>query len=107
MPTWRAARRRRPAAAAATWRHPAPGPTSTAAGRPCTSTRAARATSFPGSLEGIGSRALIAGTLANTQENRERWILFTQQVKPGTAMPQLGVAPRDARDIAAYLGTLK
>jgi mono/diheme cytochrome c family protein len=58
-------------------------------------------------LEGIGSRALIAGTLANTQENRERWILFTQQVKPGTAMPQLGVAPRDARDIAAYLGTLK
>jgi hypothetical protein len=24
-------------------------------------------------------------------------------VKPGTAMPQLGVAERDARDMAAYL----
>lgn len=58
-------------------------------------------------LEGIGRRQLIAGTLANTPENMARWILQTQQVKPGTAMPQLDVAPQDARDIAAYLATLR
>jgi cytochrome c1 len=58
-------------------------------------------------LRGIGSRALIAGTLANTPDNMVRWIRQTQQVKPGSAMPQLEVAPRDARDIAAYLATLR
>lgn len=40
-------------------------------------------------LQGIASRALIAGTLANTPENMVRCILQTQKVKPGTAMPQL------------------
>ena len=58
-------------------------------------------------LDGIASRELIAGRLANTQENMVRWLLETQAVKPGTAMPQLPVGERDARDIAAYLATLK
>jgi mono/diheme cytochrome c family protein len=58
-------------------------------------------------LAGIASRQLIAGTLANTPENMARWLVDTQQVKPGTAMPQLGVSARDARDMAAYLGTLR
>lgn len=58
-------------------------------------------------LAGIGNRALIAGVLANTPENLERWLRETQQVKPMTAMPQLGVTQQDARDIAAYLGTLR
>lgn len=58
-------------------------------------------------LEGMGSRRLVAGVLANTPQNLARWITHTQQVKPGTAMPQLGVPERDARDMAAYLGTLK
>lgn len=59
------------------------------------------------SLEGFGSRQLIAGTLANTPENRVQWIMQTQRVKPGTAMPQLDVAPQDAQDMAAYLATLR
>ena len=59
------------------------------------------------SLEGVGSRQLIAGTLANTQANRALWLLQTQRVKPGTAMPELGVAPQDAHDMAAFLGTLR
>jgi cytochrome c1 len=59
------------------------------------------------SLDGIGSRTLIAGTLANTPENLARWLRETQKVKPGTAMPQLGVMDEDARDMAAYLGTLR
>lgn len=58
-------------------------------------------------LAGFGGRQLIAGTLPNTPENLARWLMHTQEVKPGTAMPQLGVAPQDARDIAAYLATLR
>ncbi len=58
-------------------------------------------------LDGMGSRRLIAGTLANTPENLALWLMQTQQVKPGTAMPQLDVAPQDARDMAAYLRTLR
>jgi len=59
------------------------------------------------SLKAIGSRKLIAGRLDNTPENLVRWLRETQKVKPGTAMPQLGVVDRDARDMAAYLGTLR
>lgn len=58
-------------------------------------------------LEGIASRRLIAGTLANSPDNLARWLMHTQQVKPGTAMPQLGIGERDARDMAGYLGTLR
>jgi len=58
-------------------------------------------------LDGIGSRRLIAGTLANTPQDMVRWIMHTQQVKPGTAMPQLGVGEREAREMAAYLATLR
>jgi cytochrome c2 len=58
-------------------------------------------------LQGIAGRRLIAGTLANTPENMASWLLQTQQLKPGTAMPQMGVAPQDARDMAAYLATLR
>jgi mono/diheme cytochrome c family protein len=57
-------------------------------------------------LEGLARRTLIAGTLANTPDNLVLWLRATQRVKPMTAMPQLGVGEQDARDIAAYLGTL-
>ncbi|MCC2675449.1 MAG: cytochrome c class [Ramlibacter sp.] len=58
-------------------------------------------------LEGIGSRQFIAGTLQNNPDGMMRWLMATQEVKPGTAMPQLGVSERDARDIAGYLATLR
>jgi cytochrome c1 len=58
-------------------------------------------------LEGMAGRQLIAGRLANTQANMAHWLTRTQQVKPGTAMPELGVTERDARDMAAYLATLR
>ena len=35
------------------------------------------------------------------------WIRHPQQMKPGTAMPDLGVGEREARDIAAFLSTLR
>jgi cytochrome c2 len=58
-------------------------------------------------LEGIASRRLVAGVLPRSADNLVLWLTRTHQVKPGTAMPQLGVQPHDARDMAAYLETLR
>lgn len=57
-------------------------------------------------LDRVGSRRFIAGQLPNTRENMIRWIRHPQSVSPGTAMPDLGVGERDARDIAQYLLSL-
>ena len=57
-------------------------------------------------LAGIASRQLIAGAVPNTMEQMVRWLRNPDSVDKGTAMPALGVAPEDARDIAAYLATL-
>lgn len=56
-------------------------------------------------LSGIGARAIIGGRLENKPSNLILWISDPQKVSPGTAMPDLGVAPADARDIAAFLYT--
>jgi cytochrome c2 len=58
-------------------------------------------------LAGIAQRAYIAGVLPNAPENMVRWIENPKAVDPLTAMPVLGVSPADARDIAAYLYTLR
>ena len=58
-------------------------------------------------LRGMASRSYIAGVLENTPENMVRWIMWPQRASPLTAMPDLGVEEQDARDIAAYLATLK
>jgi len=58
-------------------------------------------------LEGIAGRSMLAGVLPNSPRNMARWIREPQTVNPGNGMPDLGVTERDARDIAAYLATLK
>jgi len=58
-------------------------------------------------LTGVGSRSIIAGELPNTPENLEKWIENPPSVEPNTDMPNLGVTPAQARDIAAYLYTLR
>jgi cytochrome c2 len=58
-------------------------------------------------LSQIARRTYIAGELANSEDNMHRWIEDPQAVEPGTAMPNLGVTPRDAADITAYLYTLR
>lgn len=58
-------------------------------------------------LHGIGARGTLGGVLPNTPENMARWIREPQRVAPGSAMPDLGVTARDARDIAAHLATLR
>ena len=58
-------------------------------------------------LEGFARRSLIAGRLPNTPANLVQWIRAPQAVKPGTAMPDLGVSERDAADIEAFLHGLR
>ncbi|OGB26125.1 MAG: cytochrome C [Burkholderiales bacterium RIFCSPLOWO2_02_FULL_57_36] len=57
-------------------------------------------------LNGIGSRKYIAGIISNNPENMVRWLQNPQQLDPLSAMPDLGVTEKDARDISAYLYTL-
>ncbi len=54
-------------------------------------------------LTAFSRRAYIAGELPNTADNLVTWITVPQAIEPGTAMPNLGVDDRSARDIAAYL----
>lgn len=58
-------------------------------------------------LGGIAARSFLGGVLPNTPENMVRWLRAPQEVNPRSAMPDLGVGERDARDIAAYLSTLR
>ena len=57
------------------------------------------------SLDGIPVRAVIAGKLGNSPANLQAWIRDPQRISPGTAMPDLNVGERDARDITAFLYT--
>ena len=59
------------------------------------------------SFEAIGRRSYIAGEFANNEIWMTLWIEHPQQLKPNSAMPDLHVTRRDARDIAAYLATLR
>jgi cytochrome c len=56
-------------------------------------------------LDGIAVRAILAGRLDNSPTNLQAWIRNPQKVAPGTAMPDLNVGERDARDISAFLYT--
>ena len=58
-------------------------------------------------LGGIGNRRLIAGRLVNSEANMAAWIRSPKRFDPLTAMPDLGVTERDARDMAAYLSSLR
>lgn len=57
-------------------------------------------------LAGIAGRAVLAGIVPNDDVNMVRWLRKPQEISPESAMPDLGVTERDARDIAAYLSTL-
>jgi cytochrome c2 len=58
-------------------------------------------------LDGVASRSIIAGELPNTPENMVRWIRDPVAVEPNTAMPNLQVSEETARDMVAYLYTLR
>jgi cytochrome c len=58
-------------------------------------------------LDHMGRRGYIAGVLANTPEAMTRWLRDPPAVDASTAMPAQGLSEAEARDIAAYLFTLK
>lgn len=53
------------------------------------------------------ARAYIAGEVPNRPATLITWLTVPQSIEPGTAMPNLGVSDEAARDIAAYLYTIR
>lgn len=58
-------------------------------------------------LEAIAERAYLGGVIPNSPEAMMRWIMDPRAVDPRTAMPDTGVSRADARNITAYLYTLR
>jgi cytochrome c2 len=58
-------------------------------------------------LDAFGQRSYIAGRIANRPDALARWIESPQSLVPGTAMPSMGASAADARDMAAYLSSLR
>lgn len=58
-------------------------------------------------LRAWSRRAFVAGEVANTPDALVRFIVHPQSVRPGSAMPELGVSEEHARHMAAYLYRLR
>lgn len=58
-------------------------------------------------LDHMVQRGFIAGKYQNTPQNLTQWLQNPQAMDPNNAMPNLGVTPDDAKDITAYLYTLR
>ncbi len=58
-------------------------------------------------LTGFAERAYIAGELPNNAQNLMRWIIDPRAVETNTAMPAMGITVAEARDLAAFLYTLR
>ena len=51
-------------------------------------------------------RGYIAGEVPNGPQMLQRWLQDPQSLVPDTTMPDMGVSPIDARDMAGYLLSL-
>ena len=58
-------------------------------------------------LDRLANRVYIAGRLVNDPPTLTAWIRDPQHLRNPTAMPPTGVGAAEARDIAAYLYTLR
>jgi cytochrome c len=58
-------------------------------------------------MRGVHRRAYLAGGLPNTPEQMVALIRFPNRARPGTLMPNLGVSDPDARELVAFLYTLR
>jgi cytochrome c1 len=58
-------------------------------------------------LAHFASRTVVAGLMPNTPTALETWLRWPQSVVRGNAMPDMGLTEKQARDVAAYLYTLK
>ena len=60
------------------------------------------------SLAGVASRPKISfGTVQNTPENLAKYLMDPSAMNATSSMPAIGLTDVDAKDIAAYLMTLK
>lgn len=59
------------------------------------------------SLNDLGQRSYLAGTLQNSPDNLALWIQHPQRFHPGTAMPEMDVTAEDAKEIAAFLNAIR
>ena len=58
-------------------------------------------------LNNIASRSTLGGHLSNTPDNMKTWIQHPQKIDPKNVMPDMDVTDQDAKDITAYLYTLR
>jgi cytochrome c oxidase assembly factor CtaG len=58
-------------------------------------------------LTSVAARVYIGGHIPNTPANMTDWISHPHAHEPHTAMPEMGVPDEDARDLAAFLYTLR
>ncbi len=58
-------------------------------------------------LDGFAERVYIAGEIPNNSQNLIRWLMNPRAIEPNTAMPPMGVTAAEARDLAAFLYTLR
>lgn len=58
-------------------------------------------------LDGFARRSFVAGSLPSNAAVLQRWLRDPPALVPGTAMPDLGVSEADARDMAAFLLSLR
>jgi cytochrome c2 len=59
------------------------------------------------SLAGLRDRSYIAGVLSNRPGELIDWLMEPPAFSPMTAMPDLGLTEAEARDVAAFLYTLR
>lgn len=58
-------------------------------------------------LGGIARRVYVAGVLTNTPDHLIDFIVDPQAIDPKSAMPRTGISREDARDVAAYLYSIR
>ena len=63
--------------------------------------------SVGGSLDGFAERSLIAGRLPNQPDILVQWLRDASSLSPETGMPPMPITDAEARDVAAYLYTLR
>lgn len=58
-------------------------------------------------LDGLSRRVYVASVLLNTSDNLIAWIVDPPGIDPHTAMPRTGITEPEARDVAAFLYSLR
>lgn len=75
-------------------------------GGPSSATRSSVA--YAPDLTHVGSRSIIAaGAVTNTPAHMEQWLLDPDTIKPGVHMPNFQLSDVQARDLTAYLESLR